>query len=140
MVKFVNGRQRRSTLIRIALGMAGIVALLAVIAVLPQLAGWPQWPYLLLALFITIFMVNFTIPFTSGDGSLVNMVGLTVVLMAAPLSMVGVVAVGVVIGDAIRLLWRGSPAYREMSRQEQIGSLAFDLAEEIFNMLAALRG
>lgn len=140
MVKFVNGRQRRSTLIRIGLGMTAIVVLLAVMAVLPQLAHWPEWPYLLLALIVAVFMVNFTIPFTSGDWSLVNMVGLTVVLMVAPLSMVGVVAVGVVIGDAIRLLWRRSPAYREISRHEQLGSLAFDLAEEIFNMLAALGG
>lgn len=137
----MNGRQkRRSTLLRIALGITAVLVLLALMAAFPNLAGQPELPYALLALAITAFMVNYTIPFTSGDGSLANMVGLTVVLMITPLSMVGVVAAGVVIGDAIRLLWRRSPAYREMPRDEQIGSLAFDVAQEIFTILAALGG
>jgi len=136
----VNSRLKRSIAIRVILGLAAVAALLAGIVAFPNLARWPEWPYLLLALAITIFMVNYTIPFTSGDGSLVTMVGLTVVLMANPLSMIAVVTVGVVIGDVIRLLWRRSPAYREMSRGEQLGSLALDVAQEIFSMLAALGG
>ncbi|MBI5292816.1 MAG: GAF domain-containing protein, partial [Chloroflexi bacterium] len=133
---------RSRNIVRIALGIASLLALLAAAFLLPPEArtGWPGWAEIVLTLALTIFMVNFAIPLPVGEGSLVHLAGLTAVLIYDPTWAIAVVALGVLLGDTVRSLWPRGPSYRDVPWGERLGLLGLDIAQQVFGLLAALLG
>lgn len=133
---------RSRNIVRIALGIASLLALLAAAFLVPPEArtGWPGWAEIVLTVALTAFMVNFAIPLPVGEGSLVHLAGLTALLIYDPTWAIAVVALGVLLGDSVRSLWPRGPSYRDVPWGERLGLLGLDIAQHVFGLLAALLG
>lgn len=134
----MSAYQIRNT-IRLALGLVGLL-LLSLFAIAIQREVTAPGVQFIIVVVAVAFVANFNIPLFTGESSLVHLIGLAAILLYTPTRMVAAVVGGVFLGDLVRSFWRGGPSFRDMPRDEQMGFLSFDIAQQIAALMSAAVG
>jgi len=126
-------------IIRLALGLAALLLLSLFAIAFPREVTTPGTQFIIVLVAVA-FITNFNIPLYTGEASLVHLIGLAAVLIFTPTRMVAAVVGGVLAGGLVRSVWRLSPSFRDMPRDEQAGFLSFDIAQQIASLMSAAIG